>query len=99
VPGTTPWTKRQRITALGGEMVELVVHGDTYDDAAAAAGALASGPDRGRGRRRQPGDRGGTDRHRAGHRRRAGALLARIEAGPLKIQHLAPGTTAYRFLV
>ena len=26
-------------------------------------------------------------------------LLARIEAGPLKIQHLAPGTTAYRFLV
>jgi threonine dehydratase len=26
-------------------------------------------------------------------------LMARIEAGPLKIQHLAPGTTAYRFLV
>ena len=26
-------------------------------------------------------------------------LLARIEAGPLRIQHLAPGTTAYRFLV
>jgi threonine dehydratase len=26
-------------------------------------------------------------------------LLARIEASPLRIQHLAPGTTAYRFLV
>jgi threonine dehydratase len=26
-------------------------------------------------------------------------LLARIAAGPLRIQHLAPGTTAYRFLV
>jgi len=25
--------------------------------------------------------------------------MARVEAGPLKIQHLAPGTTAYRFLV
>jgi threonine dehydratase len=26
-------------------------------------------------------------------------LLARIEASPLRIQHVAPGTTAYRFLV
>jgi threonine dehydratase len=26
-------------------------------------------------------------------------LLSRIEASPLRIQHLAPGTTAYRFLV
>jgi threonine dehydratase len=26
-------------------------------------------------------------------------LMARIESGPLRIQHLAPGTTAYRFLV
>src|SRR3954452_9595146 len=26
-------------------------------------------------------------------------LLERIEASPLRIQHLAPGTTAYRFLV
>jgi threonine dehydratase len=42
VPGTTPRQKRQRITALGGDMVELVVHGDTYDDAAAAAAAHAA---------------------------------------------------------
>jgi threonine dehydratase len=42
VPGTTPRQKRQRIAALGGEMVELVVHGDTYDDAAAAAAAHAA---------------------------------------------------------
>jgi threonine dehydratase len=26
-------------------------------------------------------------------------LLERIEASPLRIQHVAPGTTAYRFLV
>jgi threonine dehydratase len=37
VPGTTPRQKRQRIAALGAGMVELVVSGDTYDDAAAAA--------------------------------------------------------------
>ena len=42
VPGTTPRQKRQRIAALGGDMVELVVHGDTYDDAAAAAAAHAA---------------------------------------------------------
>jgi threonine dehydratase len=42
VPGTTPRQKRQRIAALGGDMVELVVHGDTYDDAAAAAAASAA---------------------------------------------------------
>ncbi|WP_448638693.1 threonine ammonia-lyase IlvA [Geodermatophilus sp. URMC 63] len=41
VPGTTPRQKRARIQALGGEMVELVVTGDTYDDAAAAAVARA----------------------------------------------------------
>jgi threonine dehydratase len=41
VPGTTPRQKRDRITALGGGMVELVVGGDTYDDAAAAALAHA----------------------------------------------------------
>ena len=41
VPGTTPRQKRQRIAALGGDTVELVVHGDTYDDAAAAAAPLA----------------------------------------------------------
>jgi threonine dehydratase len=37
VPATTPRQKRERIRALGGEQVELVVEGDTYDDAAAAA--------------------------------------------------------------
>jgi threonine dehydratase len=37
VPATTPRQKRERIRALGGERVELVVEGDTYDDAAAAA--------------------------------------------------------------
>ncbi|RBY84420.1 threonine dehydratase [Blastococcus sp. TF02A-26] len=42
VPGTTPRQKRQRITALGKGLVELVVSGDTYDDAAAAAARHAS---------------------------------------------------------
>jgi threonine dehydratase len=42
VPGTTPRQKRQRIEALGGDAVQLVVTGDTYDDAAAAAAASAA---------------------------------------------------------
>jgi threonine dehydratase len=41
VPSTTPRQKRERIAALGGDMVELVVGGDTYDEAAAAAAAHA----------------------------------------------------------
>jgi threonine dehydratase len=42
VPGTTPRQKRERIAALGGDMVELVVTGDSYDDAAAAAAEFAT---------------------------------------------------------
>jgi threonine dehydratase len=42
VPGTTPRQKRQRITALGGSWVELVIEGDTYDDAARAAREYAT---------------------------------------------------------
>jgi threonine dehydratase len=41
VPGTTPRQKRERIAALGGDMVELVVVGDSYDEAAAAAAEAA----------------------------------------------------------
>jgi threonine dehydratase len=41
VPETTPRQKRRRITAIGGDWVELVVTGDTYDAAAAAAKATA----------------------------------------------------------
>ncbi|MBB3086705.1 threonine ammonia-lyase IlvA [Geodermatophilus sabuli] len=41
VPGTTPRQKRERIRALGGDAVELVVAGDSYDEAAAAAAAFA----------------------------------------------------------
>ncbi|GAA4530376.1 threonine ammonia-lyase IlvA [Brachybacterium paraconglomeratum] len=37
VPGSTPRQKRERIVALGGDMVELVLIGDTFDDAAEAA--------------------------------------------------------------
>ncbi len=37
VPGTTPRQKRDRIASLGGDAVTLVVSGDSYDDAAAAA--------------------------------------------------------------
>jgi len=37
VPRTTPRQKRDRIATLGADMVELVVLGDSYDDAAAAA--------------------------------------------------------------
>src|SRR5215212_3811999 len=41
VPGTTPRQKRERIASLGGDMIELVVTGDSYDEAAAAAEASA----------------------------------------------------------
>src|SRR3954469_6676881 len=41
VPGTTPRQKRERIASLGGDMVELVVIGDSYDEAAAAAAVFA----------------------------------------------------------
>ncbi len=41
VPGNTPRQKRQRIASLGGEHVELVVVGSTYDEAGAAARADA----------------------------------------------------------
>ncbi len=45
VPRTTPRQKRERITAIGGDLVTLVVTGDTYDDAhlAAVEDALATG--------------------------------------------------------
>ncbi len=42
VPSTTPRQKRERIAALGGDAVELVVEGDTYDEAAAAAAEHAA---------------------------------------------------------
>jgi threonine dehydratase len=42
VPRTTPRQKRERIAALGGDAVELIVDGDTYDDAAAAAAEYAA---------------------------------------------------------
>nr|WP_284304620.1 threonine ammonia-lyase IlvA [Mobilicoccus caccae] len=37
VPSTTPRQKRERIAALGEGRVEILVEGETYDDAAAAA--------------------------------------------------------------
>ncbi len=41
LPRTTPRQKRERIAALGGDLVEVVIGGDTYDDAAAASAAFA----------------------------------------------------------
>jgi len=41
LPRTTPRQKRDRVATLGGRHVEVVVEGDTYDDAAAAARAHA----------------------------------------------------------
>lgn len=42
LPTTTPRQKRDRIRALGGDYVELVVMGDTYDDSAEAAAHAAA---------------------------------------------------------
>jgi len=36
VPATTPRQKRERMLAIGGDHVRLVVHGDTYDDSSRA---------------------------------------------------------------
>lgn len=41
LPATTPRQKRRRIAALGGAQIEVIVSGDTYDEAAAAAVADA----------------------------------------------------------
>ena len=41
LPRTTPRQKRERIAALGGTSVHVVVDGDTYDDAAALSRAFA----------------------------------------------------------
>lgn len=41
VPRTTPRQKRQRIAALGGSQVDVVVTGDTYEDAFTAASMQA----------------------------------------------------------
>ncbi|RCV56118.1 threonine dehydratase [Marinitenerispora sediminis] len=41
LPRTTPRQKRDRVAHLGGESVRIVVTGETYDDAAAAARADA----------------------------------------------------------
>lgn len=45
VPGTTPRQKRERIVTLGGDDVEVIVVGDSYEDAfrAAQADAAATG--------------------------------------------------------
>lgn len=37
LPRTTPHQKRERVRVIGGSSVEMIVGGDTYDDAAAAA--------------------------------------------------------------
>lgn len=42
LPRTTPRQKRQRIAALGGTWVDVVIDGDTYDDAALASAAWAA---------------------------------------------------------
>lgn len=42
LPRNTPRQKRDRVAALGGDMVEVIVTGEVYDDAAAAAAADAA---------------------------------------------------------
>ena len=42
LPRTTPKQKRDRVSAIGGDAVEVVVQGDVYDDAAGAALADAA---------------------------------------------------------
>ena len=46
VPSTTPRQKRQRMRQLGEGWVDLIIHGDTYDEAAALAKQVATGQGR-----------------------------------------------------
>src|SRR6201747_2949798 len=41
LPRTTPRQKRERIAAIGGPRIDIVIDGDTYDDAVAIAAAPA----------------------------------------------------------
>ncbi len=41
LPRTTPRQKRERIAAIGGPWIDIVIDGDTYDDAVAIAAAFA----------------------------------------------------------
>lgn len=41
LPSRTPKQKRDRIAALGGDMIDVVLGGDTYDEASAAAASYA----------------------------------------------------------
>ncbi len=42
LPRTTPRQKRERVAVLGGGLVDVVIVGDTYDEAAAASAAYAA---------------------------------------------------------
>src|SRR5699024_4915734 len=42
VPSTTPRQKRERMLAIGGDHVDLVVTGETYDDSSRAGKAAAA---------------------------------------------------------
>ena len=42
LPRTTPRQKRERVAELGGPSVQVIIEGDTYDDAAGAAAADAA---------------------------------------------------------
>ncbi len=42
LPRTTPRQKRDRVAALGGDQVEVVIAGEAYDDAAVAAAEFAA---------------------------------------------------------
>ena len=64
LPRNTPRQKRDRIATIGGDNIEVIVVGDTYDDANAAALADAAA-DRGHHR---PGLRRPVHDRRPGHR-------------------------------
>ncbi|MCL8025423.1 threonine ammonia-lyase IlvA [Nocardioides bruguierae] len=42
LPRTTPRQKRERVAVLGGDLVDVVIGGDTYDEAARASAAFAA---------------------------------------------------------
>ena len=85
VPSTTPRQKRERIRALGGDAVELVVGGDTYDEAAAAAADCAAA------RPARPSSRRSTTCARSPGRARSASRSWRSSAGPPDVVVLPVG--------
>ena len=101
LPTTTPRQKRQQIQAVGGDLVEAVVAGHSFDEASAAAladsattGCHLRPPLRRPPHHRRPGDRGRRDHPAAGRPGRHARGPGRRGRPARRHGHLVPGALA-----